>query len=513
MSSAIVAPCTLTIVSTMRLSLLSKLALLLAATVVLAVAVMGGGLAWNLRVGFSDYLQAQDEAWLDRFSAAAAVAVARQGPGVLSGSGSMRSLFDAVSPRRELAQRFGWADATRGPLLGGPREGPPPRRGDGPRFGRPPGPEGMSSFSMRLVLTQPDGVPLNERRMPPGVPFIERPIVVNGITVALARLVAGPPTPGVDGAFLARQYRGILFSAVGLVLVVVLGVVWLGRRWLRPLEDVQAATRRIAQGAFDVRLVPRGNDELADLAEHINAMAGALQALEASRRRWIAELSHEMRTPLAVLRGELECLADGVRPLNQAALQSLQTELMRLTRLMEDFHQLALSDLRALPCSFAPLDPAALLHAAAARFAARAAAAGLTLHCAVPAGLPAAQWDRQRVDQLLDNLLENSLRYTDAPGRVQLSCSCDGTQATLLLDDSAPGVPAADLPRLFEPLYRADASRSRRSGGSGLGLSICRAIVASHGGRITAAASPLGGLRLQIALPLQPPVPPAQGAR
>jgi two-component system sensor histidine kinase BaeS len=219
----------------------------------------------------------------------------------------------------------------------------------------------------------------------------------------------------------------------------------------------------------------------------------------------MAELSHEMRTPLAVLRGEVEALVDGVRPLSAAAMLSLQEEVARVTRLVEDFHQLALSDLRALPCSFAPVQPAALLRDAVSRVEPRALAAGLRLEVDTGHAPPRAHWDTQRIGQLLSNLLENSLRYTDAPGRITLQLRAGGPdEAVLSVDDSAPGVPATDHARLFEPLYRADASRSRRLGGSGLGLAICRAIVRSHGGHIEAGASPLGGLRVVVTLPLQP---------
>ena len=111
------------------------------------------------------------------------------------------------------------------------------------------------------------------------------------------------------------------------------------------------------------------------------------------------------------------------------------------------------------------------------------------------------RWDGRRVEQLLGNLLDNSLRYTDAPGRVCLTLQIDAGDVLIDLDDSAPGVPDADAARLFEPLYRADAARSRHTGGSGLGLAICHAIVQAHRGAITAAASELGGLRIRIRLP------------
>jgi two-component system sensor histidine kinase BaeS len=358
----------------------------------------------------------------------------------------------------------------------------------------------------RLSVVDAAGRPLAGRPLASDEVSAERSIVIAGRTVARVQLARRPfASADVDAAFLARQYHGIVLTALLLTLLAVAGAVWAGRRWLRPVRAVQHAASRVAQGAFDVRLVPHGNDELADLSRDINAMAESLQQLEASRRRWLAELSHEMRTPLAVLRSEVEALVDGVRPLTPAAMLSLQEEVARVTRLVEEFHQLALSDLRALPCSFAPVQPSALLRAALAQVQPRAQAAGLQLALDDTGAPPLAYWDTQRIGQLLANLFENSLRYTDAPGRIALQLRPgDAGEAVLCIEDSAPGVPAADHPRLFEPLYRADASRSRRLGGSGLGLAICRAIAQSHGGRIEAGASTMGGLRVAVTLPLQP---------
>jgi two-component system sensor histidine kinase BaeS len=481
----------------LRLSLVHQLVLLLVGAVLLAVTVLGAAVAWNLRAGFSDYLRAQDGHWLDRFAEVAAAAVAERGLAALSGPpGSLRPLFDAVAPSDGSAPRPG---PGRMNGLGDAPDAPP--RGPG---GRPP--PGAGRTPERLSLIDAEGRPLSGRPLAPQDVSAQRAIVVGGHTVARAQLAhVAFATADVDTAFLARQYRGIVLTALLLTLLAVAGAVWVGRRWLRPVRDVQHAARRVAQGAFDVRLAPHGNDELADLSRDINAMAASLQQLEASRRRWMAELSHEMRTPLAVLRGEVEALVDGVRPITAGAMLSLQEEVARVTRLVEDFHQLALSDLRALPCSFAPVQPAALLRDAVSRVQPRAQAAALHLSLDSTEALPLAHWDTQRIGQLLSNLLENSLRYTDAPGRIALRWQAGGPgQAVLSVDDSAPGVPHADHARLFEPLYRADASRSRRLGGSGLGLTICRAIARSHGGRIEAGASPLGGLRVVVTLPLHP---------
>lgn len=488
-----------------RLSLVHQTVLLLVFAVLLAIAALGGVVAWNLRSGFHDYLRQQDRAWLERFVAAAAAAVQQQGLGVLQGPPrALERLLIAAGP----------ADQRDDPLPEMPPARPHPPRdgrpGGGPTSsdaGHPPPhrmPPGAQRFANRLALTLPDGRSLGGRPPQQHPEQLVQPIVVDGHNVALATLVPEPPPDqGVDAAFLARQYRGILVATAALSLVAVAGAVWVGRRWLRPVQEARQAAHRIAQGAFDTRLRPRGNDELADLSRDINAMASALQQLEASRRRWIAELSHEMRTPLAVLRGEVECMLDDVRPLDRVALESLQSEVARLTRLVEDFHQLALSDLRALPCNFAPVDVAALMREAVARFAHRATAAGLTLTLLGAEATRPAHWDAQRIDQLLDNLLENSLRYTQAPGQVQLTLLTDAKALRLILEDSAPGVPLAVQTKLFEPLFRVDGSRSRNFGGSGLGLAICLALVRSHGGRITAADSPLGGLRIEVCLPHQ----------
>jgi two-component system sensor histidine kinase BaeS len=470
-----------------RLSLVHQLVLLLMAAVLLAVSALGGVVAWNLRKGFTDYLRQQDEAWVTQLAEALVAAVTRDGPDVLR----LRppQLVRLVEP-----------DA--------PIEGPPPpafQHDDGeagpPRPPRPP-PAPGGRYGPRLSVVAPDGTLLSGRpsRQPPAV---ERPVQVDGRILALVRLAPGPPPGGgLDAAFLSSQYRGILGAAIVLLCAAVAGAVFFGRRWLRPVQAAREAARQMAGGAFATRVVVLGNDELADLGRDLNAMAVSLGNLESSRRRWIAELSHEMRTPLAVLRAEIESLADGVRPLSMTAIHSLHCEVERLTRLTDDFHLLALSDLRALPCRPAPVDPATLLRDAAERVSGRAHAAGIAVHCdAGPTGR-IALWDAQRIEQLLENLAGNSLQYTSAPGEMRFTLhELDADRLALTIEDSAPGVPDAELPRLFEPLYRTDSSRSRASGGSGLGLAICRAIVLSHGGDIDAGPSALGGLRVTAILP------------
>jgi len=279
---------------------------------------------------------------------------------------------------------------------------------------------------------------------------------------------------------------------------------------LAPVRRVAAATHRLAAGDHAVRVAVDSQDEVGQLAQDFNHLAHTLGRNEALRREFIADVSHELRTPLAVLRGELEALEDGIRPLNAAAVQSLQAEVGQLGQLVDDLYELALSDAGALSYRMAPLDLGALLQRVAAAHEARLQAAGLALRLQLPASPLPLQADEGRLQQLLDNLLENSRRYTDAPGHVQLAVqplAGSTPQWLLTLDDSAPGVPAEVLGQLFERFFRVDGSRSRATGGAGLGLAICRNIVLAHGGQISAGPSALGGVRIEVRLPQTPSAP------
>lgn len=477
-----------------RMRFVHQLSLLLVATTVVAVAAVAGLVGWNLREGFSDYLQAQDGERLTRLAEAAE-----------------RDLAQRDEPPQDWRPALrNWLETARGSVTGdaepvaGPGRGPHEGRRAAMALRRDP-----SNFGARIVVLAADGAtPLVGRRELLDRPGQTLPVRVDGQTRVVLRLAerAGP-AEGVDASFLRRQYVGLAAVAGGVLAVALVVARLLAVRWARPLAQAQVAARRIAAGELDVRLPPPragGASEITELHGDINAMAGALFTLETSRQRWIAELAHELRTPLAVLRGEVEALVDGIRPLDGAALASLQEEIRRLSRLVEDFHVLATSELRALPCEFERVAPVALLQSAVERVAPRARSLGLVVEALLPAELPAARWDAVRVSQLLANLLENSLRYTSAPGTVRLTAQVQGTAIEIRLDDSPPGVPDSDLPRLFDPLYRADPSRSRAFGGAGLGLAIARALAQAHGGRLRAEASPLGGLAMVLTLPLEP---------
>lgn len=340
-------------------------------------------------------------------------------------------------------------------------------------------------------------------------PVVERPVSSNGHVIALARMRPAPTVrTGAEGRFLADQYILMAAGGGGLMVLALITATWLARRWTKPLVAVQDVTRRLAQGELSVRLpsVPslaQRSDEICDVIRNVNLMAEDLQKMEGARRRWLADISHELRTPLTVLRGDIEALHDGVRSLKPEAIGALHQEVLRLNRIVDDLHLLAIADLQSLPCHMADDDAVVLLHRLHDRYENRARDAGLSLRLQVPDGLTSLYvfWDRGRIEQLMDNLLENSLRYTHPPGHILLRLEYSDYGVRLLVEDSPPGVSAELMAQIFEPLYQVDTSRGGRYRGSGLGLAICQVIAKAHGGQLIASASALGGLTFSLEIP------------
>jgi two-component system sensor histidine kinase BaeS len=304
----------------------------------------------------------------------------------------------------------------------------------------------------------------------------------------------------LERVYLRRQHQAFGAVAVGMVVAAFMLAAGLAYWLSRRVGALVHTTNALIRGDYAVRLAPRGHDELAQLARDFNTLAATLAAAQEARRAWIADIAHELRTPLAVLRAEIESLQDGVRPLNQDNVASLAHETSRLTRLVEDLHTLSLSDRGALSYHPEPVDVADTVRDAVAAQRREAEVRGLDVHLELEDGAMVFG-DETRLEQVFANLLQNSLRYTDAPGRIAIAVRRDGDQAVVHWHDSAPGVAADELPRLTERLYRVESSRSRASGGSGLGLAIARAIVEGHGGTLSVAASPLGGLAVRLVFP------------
>jgi len=332
---------------------------------------------------------------------------------------------------------------------------------------------------------------------------IERAIVVDGLTVGWLVLTPFESVSyGAEKRFADAQALVAWGVGGGAVLLAAAVAFWASRRLLLPVRRVAEATHRLAAGDYATR-VPQTErlDEIGQLGRDFNQLAHTLQRNEAMRREFMADVSHELRTPLGALHGELEAMQDGVRRLDGPQLASLQGEVATLHKLVDDLYELSLADVGALSYRKAELDLGELIDSTAGAFGERLAGSGLKLQLDLPDQPLPAFGDERRLRQLFNNLFENSCRYTDAGGALQVKARVEGGSTVVDVMDSAPGVSGEQLPRLFERFFRGEASRSRKSGGAGLGLSICQRIVEAHEGRIEARPSPLGGLWLRVELP------------
>lgn len=291
-----------------------------------------------------------------------------------------------------------------------------------------------------------------------------------------------------------------LVSVFLAVLTLLIGYL-LAQRFINPLAEVIAAARMVAAGDLSARVEVRGPADLRGLTDSFNHMADALDRSDRERRALLTDIAHELRTPLTVMRGKLEGMVDGVYPLDEAHLGPVLEETYTLERLVEDLRLLTLAEARQLHFDRKPTDLGELVERAVSVFDAEAHEKGLQLTVAVEADRPHVVIDPQRMSQVIGNLLSNALRYVPAGGAVAVAVARAGTTVTLTVADTGPGVPAADLPHLFDRFWRGEKSRARASGGAGLGLAIARQLVEAQGGAITAANRPAGGLVITLTLP------------
>jgi two-component system sensor histidine kinase BaeS len=305
----------------------------------------------------------------------------------------------------------------------------------------------------------------------------------------------------VDQAFEHQQRKSYALAGLAMVLLSAAMSIPLAGWLVKPLLRLNSAIAEVSQGNYSHRVKMRRKDEIADLASGVNSLATTLEANRDARRRWVAEISHELRTPVAVLQGELEAMQDGVRKMDVDSVDSIHTEVRKLAHLIDDLHQLSLSDVGALEYRMAPLCLADLVEAQIQIGSALLNEAGLSAQVSAEDKPYIINADERRLSQLISNLLQNSVRYTDAPGAIRVVLEKNDDSVRLLWEDSSPGVADSELEQLFEPLYRAEQSRSREFGGAGLGLSIATRIVQAHGGSIVASQSTLGGLQITIAVP------------
>jgi signal transduction histidine kinase len=291
---------------------------------------------------------------------------------------------------------------------------------------------------------------------------------------------------------------------MGLVICIPFGLgagFWLSRIVTKPLGSIAQAAREVARGNFSVRAhIGQPHGELAELVSDFNQMTDALQSLERERRSTAAALSHELRTPLTVLRARLHAICDDVIPANPEEFARLLEQVEHLGRLVDDVHTMSLADAGRLSLHPVALDLAESARRVLAAYQSRLGESAL--HAMVLAPSPTVAWaDPDRVRQILDNLMENALRYATGATRLEIAVRSEGDWALLTVSDNGPGLPADVMAHLFERFHRSDSSRSRGTGGSGLGLTIVKMLSVQQGGDVQIGSSAAGGASVTVRLP------------
>lgn len=344
-------------------------------------------------------------------------------------------------------------------------------------------------------------------------------ILVGGLTALVVAALVGPvflerhlvemqsePGTAIEHATIALRSASTLTLTVAVgasVATSLIASLVLARRIGASLGAMSSAAASVAAGRLHARVVRPGvGSEFDELADAFNEMAARLDEDEVLRRRLMADVAHELRTPVTTMGATLDAVEDGIAELSPQTVATLRAQASRLTRLSADLAAVTRAESGQLHLDRRPVLPAELLHRAADAARERYAAGGVTLRVEPEHGLPPVTVDPDRFGQVLANLLDNAVRHTPAGGCVTLSARGDGPMLLLEVRDTGEGIEAVHLPRLFERFYRADEARDRGRGGSGIGLSISRALIQSHGGTIAAFSDgPGSGARFVIAVP------------
>jgi len=332
------------------------------------------------------------------------------------------------------------------------------------------------------------------------------------LTLGAAAAETGQIHSGVTNEAVALQeqfqsvvQQSLLISGFAALTAAVLVSLFVSRRIVEPIQTLSNVSRRLAQGLYRERIYLQADDEIAQLAQSVNQLAEALDQTERRRLALLADVTHELRTPLATIGGYMEGLVDGVVSANPATFNLILRETRRLQRLIEDLELLSRVEAGQLPVVARAIDLRPVLEAQIAQFEPLFSSNQVTLSLDAPEQLPQVWADPDRVAQVLINILANAYRYTPAGGQVTVQVSTDDQEVRVAVIDSGIGIAAEHLPHLFERFYRVDKSRARNSGGSGIGLAIARHLIYAQGGEIWAESDGIGkGARFIFTLPLAP---------
>jgi signal transduction histidine kinase len=269
-----------------------------------------------------------------------------------------------------------------------------------------------------------------------------------------------------------------------------------------PIGALAKAARRLGRGDLSQRVQLQGEGEVAALAQAFNTMATDLEHAEQLRRNMVADVAHELRTPLSNIQGYLEAIHDRVIKPDAATIRSLSEETALLSRLVNELQELSLAEAGELKLVYQAEDITNLIKQAVTPWQPKVTAKEISLSLDLPDNLPLVSIDWQRVNQVLHNLLENAVAHTHKGGTISVAAITQGDWVVVSVSDTGEGIPAEDLPHIFERFYRVDKSRARATGGSGLGLTIAKRLVEAHGGTITVQSELAKGSRFSFTLPI-----------
>ncbi len=484
----------------MRFGIRSKLIITLLAATGGVVACMYLVMQWSFNQGFTNYVNTQEGERYKQF--ASVLSHKFQTEEALLGLKDNQAGW-----KRILRSEFG--PSHRSPPSGRPPFGPPPHfmnrehhRVGGPPHRRGGAPEPfLLDADKSVVLGRPE--------------HIDRlslfPIQVADTTIGYVGQIKGPKLTGkLDLLFVEQQTNAFFVISLAMVFISFFVALPISAHVVKPINRLSSGTQNLIQGHYDEKIEDERGDELGLLAKNFNILSNTLEENEQSRRRWSMDISHELRTPLAILKGEIEAMQDGTRAMTKEGIESLHEEVNLLTRLVEDLHQLSVSDAGSLNYQKQRIDAVEILKSALVSFKSDFDKKGIELTLDEQLASQAfILGDAVRIKQLFTNILNNSLRYTDILGQMRVTVelkTSDLNEDVVVIQfmDSSPGVHSDELDRLFERLYRVEHSRNRATGGSGLGLSICRSIVEAHFGTINAQHSPLGGVLITVTVPCIP---------
>lgn len=330
---------------------------------------------------------------------------------------------------------------------------------------------------------------------------------------AMQRMMGGSMMGGMNlyTNFREAVREALAWATLAAFLLAALVSLFVSRQVVAPVREMRLISQRIAEGHYDERVKVIGNpaagelDELAQLAVSFNQMAARLEQVEAMRRQLIGDVAHELRTPLAAIKGSLEALIDGVLPPEAPTFQHIYREADRLERLVSDLQELSRVEAGAYRMNPQPVAVTGLINTVVARLSRQFEEKGVMLETALPADLPLVLADEDRIGQVLLNLVGNALQYTPTGGSVSIAAHREGKEVHIVIRDTGIGIPAEHLPHIFARFYRVDKSRSRARGGSGIGLTIAKHLVEAHGGRIWAESAGTGqGSVFTFTLPVAP---------